>query len=161
MRRVLRRGIVFLWERYTVSRSFLYVEDDDAAFLLLEIVLQEADPGIELFRASDGEQALAFLQKSQPYANAPDPDLIILDVNLPKRDGFDVLRALKGSESFSAIPVIMFTTSANISEREKSLALGADEYVTKPRNLDRLLDVVRGFASHRQGGAKGTGRAAP
>ncbi len=128
------------------ARSLLYVEDDDAAFFLMKIALGEADSQIQLFRAADGEQALRFLQHSGPFQNAPRPDLIVLDVNLPKRNGLEVLKALKESESLCAIPVIMFTTSAGTSDRETSLALGAEEYVTKPRTLERFMEIVKAFS---------------
>ncbi len=127
------------------ARSFLYVEDDDAAFFLMQMALHEADPDIRLFRASDGEQALSFLQGSGPFQNAPRPDLILMDVNLPKRNGLEVLRALKEIKGLGAIPVIMFTTSTAADERETSLALGAQEYVTKPPSLDRFMEVVKAF----------------
>ncbi len=128
------------------ARYFLYVEDDDASFFLLRIALQEADPLIQLGRASDGEQALAFMEKAPPYQNVPRPDLILLDLNLPKKNGWEVLQILKNDESLRSIPVIMFTTSASRRDRETSLALGADEYVTKPKTLDLLLEAVKTFA---------------
>jgi CheY-like chemotaxis protein len=128
------------------ARSFLYVEDDDASFVLVQIVLGEADPEIRLARACDGEQALAMLQNHSPYEAEPRPDLILLDMNLPKKNGLEVLQVLKKDESLRLIPVIMFTTSGSGRDREASLNLGAQEYVRKPRTLELLIEAVQTFA---------------
>src|SRR2546423_15540580 len=80
-------------------RVLLYVEDDDAAFLAMQLTLDEAQAAIELHRAADGEQALAFVRRKSPYEHAPRPDLIVLDLNLPKRSGMEVLAELKRDES--------------------------------------------------------------
>ena len=127
-------------------RLFLSIEDDNAAFFLLKMVLKETDPSIQLLRASDGPQALSLLQKSGTQEDARYPDLILLDLNLPKRNGFEVLQDLKNAPSTRSIPVIVFTTSRNADDRDKSLALGAQEYVTKPPSLERFIEVVRAFA---------------
>jgi CheY-like chemotaxis protein len=127
-------------------RRLLYIEDDDAAYFLVEIALREADPRIELFQASDGEEALAFLRQSGSYEGTPRPDLILLDLNLPKKDGFEVLRSLKASESLRSIPVIVFTTSSRASDRDDSLALGAQEYIVKPPTLNALMEAVKVLA---------------
>jgi chemotaxis family two-component system response regulator Rcp1 len=128
------------------ARSFLYVEDDDASFVLLQIVLGEAHPDIRLVRAADGEQALAILQNQPPYEMEPRPDLILLDMNLPRKNGLEVLQLLKKHESIRFIPVIMFTTSGSGPDREASLALGAQAYVRKPRTLELLMEAVKTFA---------------
>lgn len=127
-------------------RSLLYVEDDDGAYFLLEIALREADPDIHLFRACDGEEALASLGRSDSDEAALRPDLILLDLNLPKKDGFEVLRSLKTTESLRSIPVIVFTTSSRASDRDHSLALGAQEYMVKPPTLDALMEAVKALA---------------
>ena len=139
--------------------SFLYVEDDDAAFFLLQMAFREADPRIRLLRASDGDQALRFLQRSGTFQDAPRPDLILLDVNLPKRNGLEVLKLLKETEALRAIPVIMFTTSAESSDRETSLALGAQEYVTKPPTLEQFIEVVKALSRFSQESDKNAGAA--
>ncbi len=72
--------------------------------------------------------------------------MILLDLNLPKKDGFEVLRNLKTSESLRSIPVIVFTTSSRASDRDNSLALGAQEYVVKPPTLDALMEAVKALA---------------
>lgn len=126
-------------------RRLLYVEDDDGAYFLVEFALREADPDIHLFRACDGEEALEFLRRSES-SEAPRPDLVLLDLNLPKKDGLEVLRSLKTNESLCSIPVIVFTTSIRASDRDNSLALGAQDYLVKPPTLDALMEAVKGLA---------------
>jgi two-component system, chemotaxis family, response regulator Rcp1 len=125
------------------ERVLLYVEDDDAAFLAMQLTLEEVQAAIELHRAIDGEQALAFVRRKNSFAQAPRPDLIVLDLNLPKRSGMEVLAELKSDESLRSIPVIMFSSSRRELDENKSLQLGAQEYVTKPFSLDGLLETVK------------------
>jgi two-component system, chemotaxis family, response regulator Rcp1 len=124
-------------------RVLLYVEDDDAAFLAMQLTLEEAQAAIELHRAADGEQALAFVRRKTSYEQAPRPDLILLDLNLPKRSGMEVLAELKSDESLRSIPVIMFSSSRREVDQDKSLKLGAQEYVTKPSSLEGFAETVK------------------
>ncbi len=121
----------------------LYVEDDDAAFALVRIILSEESPETKLLRARDGEEALALLRKVSPYQDTPRPDLILLDLNLPKKNGLEVLADVKANESLRPIPVVMFSTSASRHDRNESLALGAEDYVTKPSSFDLFVDAVK------------------
>jgi len=125
------------------QRVLLYVEDDDAAFLVMQLTLEEAQAQIDLRRAIDGEQALAFLRKKNSYKDAPRPDLILLDLNLPKRSGMEVLAEIKGDESLRSIPVIMFSSSRRLVDENRSLELGAQEYLTKPSSLEGFVETVR------------------
>ena len=127
------------------SRRLLYVEDDNAAYFLLELALREVDPEIQLSRASDGEQAITMLQAASS-ANALRPDLILLDLNLPKKNGFQVLQSLKATESLRSIPVIVFTTSSRATDRENCLALGAQDYLVKPQTLTALMEAAKALA---------------
>ena len=125
------------------QRVLLYVEDDDAAFLTMELALREFQAPIELHRAADGEQALAFVCKEAPYEGAPRPDLILLDLNLPKKSGIEVLAELKGDESLRSIPVVMFSSSLREIDRDRSLELGAEQYLTKPSSFERFVEAVK------------------
>ena len=125
------------------ERVLLYVEDEDAAVFLLETALKEAEMEVQLYRVSDGEQALAFLQRSGSYEKAPKPDLILLDLNLPRKNGLEVLSEMQSDELLRDIVVIVFTSSALSSDRKKSLALGAREYITKPSSFDGFVEAVK------------------
>jgi DNA-binding response OmpR family regulator len=125
----------------------LYIEDDDAAFRLVSIILKEQAPEIRLLRARDGDEALAFLRADEPNREAPEPDLIILDLNLPKKDGFQVLSDLKANESLRAIPVVMFSNSSAANDRKDALGRGAQDYITKPSSFDLFVEAVRSACS--------------
>ncbi len=125
------------------ERILLYVEDEDAAVFLLETALKEAGIQVQLYRVSDGEQALAFLQCKGAYLKAPKPDLILLDLNLPRKNGLEVLSEMKSDKLLRDIVVIVFTSSALSSDRRKSFALGAHEYITKPSSFDGFVEAVK------------------
>lgn len=121
----------------------LYVEDEDAAVFLLEIALKETKIDLELYRVSNGEDAIAFLKQTGAYRNAPRPNLVLLDLNLPRKGGLEVLSDIQGTEALRNLSVIVFTSSSLPVDRKKSLALGAQEYITKPSSFDGLLTAVR------------------
>jgi two-component system, chemotaxis family, response regulator Rcp1 len=135
-------------------RVILYVEDDNAAFLLAEIILKEQNPSPQLIRASDGAQALAMLRRFPPHEDAPRPDLILLDLNLPKKTGLEVLAELKGCEELRSIPVVVFSTSASRSDVSDSLALGAHDYVRKPSSFHAFVEAMK-LASSMPGSTPG------
>lgn len=124
------------------ERTVLSVEDDDAAFHLLEIAFHESQPAIHLIRVSDGEEALAFLARRGAFHDAPRPDLVLLNMNLPKKSGLEVLAEVAATESLRSIPIVVFTSSTLQSERARCLALGAQDFLTKPANFDGLIDAV-------------------
>ncbi len=121
----------------------LYVEDEDAAAFLLETALEEAGIRVRLFRVADGEQALGFLHKRGPYVTAPTPDLVLLDLNLPRITGLQILAELKKYGDLSQIPVKVFTSSRLPADRKTAMELGAREYIVKPADLDEFMRVVR------------------
>jgi two-component system, chemotaxis family, response regulator Rcp1 len=121
----------------------LYVEDEDAAVFLLETALKEAKIEVELHRVSNGEDALAFLNQTGPYRNAPRPNLVLLDLNLPRKGGLEVLSDIQNTEGLRTLSVVVFTSSSLAIDRKKSLALGAQEYITKPSSFDGFLTAIR------------------
>jgi CheY-like chemotaxis protein len=135
----------------------LYAEDEDAAVFLLEMALKEANISMTLHRVSDGEEALAFLHQHGAYARAPKPDMVLLDLNLPRKSGHEVLSAIREDEHLRTMPVVIFTSSAAMSDRRKSLALGAQMHITKPSSFDGFVDAIReacksaGIDDHRNG----------
>jgi CheY-like chemotaxis protein len=92
---------------------------------------------------TDGEQALEFLHRTGPYAHAPRPGLILLDVNLPKRSGLEVLAELKQDDALLLIPVIMLTTSRAEADIIRSYSLHANAFVTKPVDFEHFIDAIR------------------
>ena len=125
------------------QKVLLSVEDDDAEFHLIKMAIQEMDVPIRLFRVKDGEEAIWFLTKSHGHEISPRPDLILLNLNLPRKNGFDVLTDLQRNQSLRSIPVVMFTSTRTTKERMKALALGADDFISKPNTLNELLETIR------------------
>lgn len=125
----------------------LYVEDEDAAAFLLETALEEAGIDVRLFRVADGEEALGFLHKRGAYAAAPTPDMVLLDLNLPRITGLQILAELKKDGHLSRIPVKVFTSSRLAADRNRAMELGAKEYIVKPADLDEFMTAVRSACS--------------
>jgi two-component system, chemotaxis family, response regulator Rcp1 len=124
-------------------RVLLSVEDDDAEYHIIKMAVEKCGIPIQVCRVADGEEALLFLQKTRGYELAPRPDLILLNLNLPKRDGFEVLTDIRDTDALRSIPVIIFTSSSLTSERQKALDLGAADFISKPGTLDGLLETIR------------------
>ncbi len=123
--------------------DILLVEDNPADVRLTREALKEAKVVNELHVVKDGVAALKFLQRQNSYANAPRPDLILLDLNLPKKDGREVLAEVKQDDQLKSIPVVVLTTSRADEDIVRSYHLHANAYVTKPVDLAQFLKVVR------------------
>lgn len=121
---------------------FLLVEDDDRHAKLVIRCLDQHRIGNSVDRVADGEQALTYLRKQGEYAKARRPDVILLDLNLPKVDGLEVLKTIKADESLSLIPVVMLTTSQQESDRLKAYKLNVNSYVVKPVDFEKFLQMV-------------------
>ncbi len=134
------------------QRVLLYVEDEDAAVFLLETALKEASIDVNLYRVTDGEQALAFLKKAGVYQEMPRPDLVLLDLNLPRKNGLELLSDMKENQDLSSLAVVVFTSSSLAADKRKSLALGAQEYITKPASFDGFVAAVKSACSHMKNG---------
>ncbi len=117
-----------------MTGSVLVVDDEPNIVLSLEFLMQQA--GCEVRIAADGEAALAAIEE-QP------PDLILLDVMIPKRDGFDVCQTIRANPAWKDIHIIMLTARGRDVEREKGMALGADEYITKPFSTREVIERVK------------------
>jgi CheY-like chemotaxis protein len=123
--------------------NILLVEDNPGDVRLTIEALRDAKVRNNLSVVGDGVEALRFLRREGKYSDAPRPDLILLDLNLPKMDGREVLAAIKADEALRTIPVVVLTTSRAEQDIAKSYALHANCYVTKPVDLDQFLHVVR------------------
>jgi len=123
--------------------QILLVEDDsDDAFLISE-VLREASIPTDVHVATDGEEAMDFVHRRDPFANAPVPGLVLLDLNLPKKDGRQVLAEIKADPELRRIPVIVLTTSASAQDIFHAYDKHANAYVRKPVGYAALLEVAR------------------
>jgi len=126
-----------------VPIEILLVEDNPGDVRLTKEALREARVRNNLSVAMDGVDALAFLQREGKHAAAPRPDLILLDLNLPKKNGRELLEEIKGDEKLSSIPVVILTTSQAERDIMESYRLRANAYVTKPVDLEQFLKVVK------------------
>ena len=123
--------------------DILLVEDSLGDVRLTQETLRDAKVQNTLHIASDGMEATNFLWRRGKYANVPRPDLILLDLNLPKKSGREVLEEIKLDPSLKSIPVVVLTTSAAEEDIRRSYELHANCYITKPVDLDQFLKVVR------------------
>ncbi|MDR5898426.1 response regulator [Halomonas vilamensis] len=114
--------------------NVLVVDDEPNIVLSLEFLMEQA--GFQVTTAEDGEQALESVKNAQP-------DLILLDISLPGISGFDVLEQLRGQPDTASLPIIMLTAHGREVEREKGMALGADDYITKPFSTQTLVEKVK------------------
>jgi CheY-like chemotaxis protein len=121
----------------------LLVEDDPGDTLMIREAFEENKLRNRLTSVPDGVEALAYLRGEGKYAAAPRPDLILLDLNLPRKDGREVLAEIKDDERLRAIPVVVLTTSEAEEDIVRSYKLHANAYVTKPVDFDRFIAVVR------------------
>lgn len=121
----------------------LLVEDDPGDVLMTREAFEDNKLRNRLSVVSDGVSALEFLRKEGEHVEAPTPDLILLDLNLPRMDGREVLQALKADDGLRSIPVVVLTTSEAEEDVVRSYALHANAYVTKPVDFDRFIEVVR------------------
>jgi chemotaxis family two-component system response regulator Rcp1 len=125
------------------DRVLLHVEDEDLTASLLEAVLSESDPQVRLCRVRDGEEALAFLHQTGKHSHAPRPDLVLLDLGLPLRTGFEVLAEIRKSTGLRSLSVVVFSSSSRPSDRRKSLELGALDFITKQPSLQGMTEAIR------------------
>jgi chemotaxis family two-component system response regulator Rcp1 len=121
----------------------LLVEDSPGDVRLTQEAFRDANSSIHLSVASDGVEAMAFLKHTGAHANSPRPDLILLDLNLPKMDGREVLAHIKENDELKTIPTVILTTSDAESDIVKSYQLQANCYLTKPVQLDAFEALVK------------------
>ena len=121
----------------------LIVEDNPGDVELAKAALRETSLPLELHVTANGEEAMRFMRQEGAYADAPPPDLVLLDLNMPKMGGLEVLDAMKSDEDLRLTPVVVFTTSSASEDIERAYDRYANCYITKPSDLDDLVNVVR------------------
>lgn len=119
------------------------VEDNKADVRLIQEALKTSLLPHQVITVRDGVEAMNYLHQAGEYANAPRPDLILLDLNLPKKDGREVLAEIKSDPQLKRIPVVILTTSKNQDDIFHSYDLHANCYITKPRNLSQLFQIIQ------------------
>lgn len=123
--------------------TVLFIEDSPSDVLMTRETLDQAKVLIDLHVIDNGIDALSFLRREGRYPTAPRPDLILLDLNLPKKDGREVLREIKSDEAFKRIPVVILTSSSAEEDVMRAYGLHANCYVTKNFDFEGLAKVVR------------------
>jgi CheY-like chemotaxis protein len=126
----------------------LLVEDNPGDVELTRLALQEGKLLIDLSVVGDGAAVLEFLHRQGEYANAPHPDLLLLDLNLPKKSGHEVLAEIKADEKLRRIPVVILTTSQAEEDIIKSYNLYANCYITKPVSFEQFIRVVQSLEDY-------------
>jgi two-component system, chemotaxis family, response regulator Rcp1 len=126
--------------------EILLVDDNPADIDLTSEVLAQSNQPFHVNAVSDGAEAISFLRHEGKHAKAPVPDLVVLDLNLPRKDGCDVLSDIKADPALANIPVVIFTTSQASSDIARSYKLGANCYLKKPGNLPEFVAAVQSMA---------------
>ena len=123
--------------------EILLVEDSATDVLLAEEALEQAKMRNNLHVVKDGVEAMAFLRKEGKYADVPRPDLMLLDLNMPRKDGREVLVEVKADANFNQIPVVLLTTSQAQEDVDRAYDLHANCYISKPVDFEQFTNVVR------------------
>ena len=133
------------------SRTILLIEDEEAHVALITRILEEVDRGAEIHLVRDGEEALEYLFQRGTYANqerkSPLPDLVLLDLRLPKLEGQEVLKSIKKSERLKEIPVVVLTTSNSEYDVHMAYLNGANIYLVKPLGFAEFYEMIRRLTS--------------
>lgn len=123
--------------------EILLIEDSPSDVLLAKEALADTKIVNSLHEVTDGVEAMRYLRKEGPYTTAPRPDLILLDLNLPRKDGREVLAEIKSDESLKRIPVVVLTTSKSEADVMRAYGLHANCYIVKPLDFEQFAHVVR------------------
>ncbi|MFY7805635.1 MAG: response regulator, partial [Limnoraphis robusta] len=121
------------------------VEDNRGDIRLIQEALKRSTVAHEVVTVRNGMDAMSYLHREGEYSDAPRPDLILLDLNLPRKDGREVLAEIKADPSLKRIPVVVLTTSKNDDDISQSYNLHVNCYITKSRNLSQLFEIVKGI----------------
>ncbi|WP_414468488.1 response regulator [Methanobacterium sp. ACI-7] len=126
----------------------LLVEDNPADIRLVEEAFKESDINTELIVVKDGVEAMEFLTHSKNHEDAPIPDLILLDLNLPRKDGREVLKEIKEDKNLKHIPVVILTTSSTEEDIYETYAHHANSYIVKPANVGRFIETMKNLEDY-------------
>ena len=132
-------------EAHEKVKIIFLVEDNRGDIRLIQEALKNSSVPHEVVTVRNGMDAMAFLHREGEYTDAPRPDLILLDLNLPRKDGREVLAEIKADPQLRRIPVVVLTTSRNEEDIFQSYNLHVNCYITKSRNLSQLFEIVKGI----------------
>jgi CheY-like chemotaxis protein len=128
------------------KQTILIAEDDDNDFWFFELAFKKTAGSMSLVRVNDGVEAIDYLSRERDDADRrkrPNPDLIVLDLNMPRMDGFDVLEWLQKHPQLRSMPAIVLSSSEEEADIERAFQLGANSYLVKPREYDRYTSLVQ------------------
>jgi chemotaxis family two-component system response regulator Rcp1 len=128
--------------------EILLVEDNDNDVFLTRESFKMSRLAVNLHHVKDGEECMAFLRKQGKHAAAPIPDIILLDLNMPRMDGREVLAEVSDDESLRHLPVVILTTSADEQEILKMYKLGCSSYIVKPVNFEQFVRFIQSFSDY-------------
>jgi two-component system, chemotaxis family, response regulator Rcp1 len=130
---------------YARPKTIFLVEDNKADIRLIEEAFKHSEMSHEMITVRNGADAMAYLRREGDYVDSPRPDLILLDLNLPRKDGREVLAEIKSDPYLKRIPVVVLTTSRNEDDISQSYDSHVNCYISKSRNLAELFKIVRGI----------------
>lgn len=128
--------------------EILLAEDNENDVLLTRLAFEQAKLAVRLHHVRDGEHCMAFLRKQGEYAAAPTPDILLLDLNMPRMDGREVLAEIAGDENLRHLPVVILTTSSAEQEILKMYKLRCSSYIIKPVDFEQFVRVIRLFSDY-------------
>jgi CheY-like chemotaxis protein len=128
--------------------EILLVEDNENDEILTRLAFEQAKRAVRLHHVKDGEQCMAFLRKQGQYAAVPTPDIILLDLNMPRMDGREVLTAISADENLRHLPVVILTTSSSEQEILRMYKLRCSSYIIKPVDFEQFVRVIRLFTDY-------------
>jgi CheY-like chemotaxis protein len=129
-------------------RNVLLVEDDPGDALMIREALETYAPETDIAAVVDGVDALRYLRREDEFADEPRPDLVLLDLNMPRKDGREALAEIKSDPGLRAIPVVVLTTSSAEADVLRSYELGVNSFITKPVTFAGLVEVMQGFTRY-------------
>jgi CheY-like chemotaxis protein len=135
-------------ERKDESFAVLMIDDDEEDFILIKEALASRGLKVDLYWAEDGDEAMNFLLRLGEYANAPIPNLILLDLNMPGKDGFEVLRDLKAHQGLRKIPVVILTSSTDERHISRGYNVGASSFMLKPLSFDEMANAMQSLCEY-------------
>ncbi len=128
--------------------NVLLVDDSEESLVIIRHVFQQSSFVNVLDTVKDGEEALKYLRQEAPYENKQRPDLVLLDINMPRKGGFEVLDEMKQHPELSSIPVVMLTTSDRSEDVARSYSKGASSFITKPFEFRRFVEMANEFSTY-------------